>query len=150
MGGGGAVTRLRLSRVLAAAPERPAGYVEDVMSRGRVDGEWLELPDEAHAELRAKYRPVSTQPVIERPLPSSGRMVKNFAKAATGEAVARVLGKNVVSDEEIDRRLSICRACLPPDGWYRASDERCSHPDCGCWLRRKAAWRGQSCPIKKW
>lgn len=49
--------RLRLTAIEAKASERPAGYVEAVLSRGVIDGEFLEISPEALAELRDTYRP---------------------------------------------------------------------------------------------
>lgn len=38
------------------AAHRPAGYYEDVVSRGKVVGDQLELSPEAYADLVAKYQ----------------------------------------------------------------------------------------------
>lgn len=49
--------RLRIARIHEAARDRPAGYVEEVLSHGSsVDGEWLEISSEALGALRKKYR----------------------------------------------------------------------------------------------
>lgn len=56
--------RLRLADIEAKAAERPAGYVEDVISRGVVDGDFLEISSDALSELRAIYRPPSSKPNI--------------------------------------------------------------------------------------
>ena len=51
--------RLRIAKIREQEKDRPAGYFEEVISRGIVDGDWLEISTEAHAELREKYRPPS-------------------------------------------------------------------------------------------
>lgn len=44
--------RLRIAKIHEAAMSRPPNYVQSVLSRGVVDGEWLEISDEALADLR--------------------------------------------------------------------------------------------------
>jgi len=48
---------LRISKICDQAGDRPSGYLEDVLSSGTVDGDFLEISAEAHATLRTKYRP---------------------------------------------------------------------------------------------
>jgi hypothetical protein len=60
-----------LQAIHATATKRPPGYVEDVLSRGTVDGDKVALSDEAYAGLVAKYRPaVAPKSIKERPLPA--------------------------------------------------------------------------------
>jgi hypothetical protein len=64
--------KIRLESLEKVANSRPAGYVDDVLASGTVVSEWVEIPDEAYAELVAKYRgPSSVVPksTKERPLP---------------------------------------------------------------------------------
>lgn len=50
--------RIRLSLIRQAATNRPAGYEEDVISRGQiVGGEYLELSRENYQALLDRYRP---------------------------------------------------------------------------------------------
>ena len=61
-----------LQAIRNTATKRPPGYVEDVLSRGTVEGDKVTLSDEAYAELVAKYRgPSAVVPksIKERPLP---------------------------------------------------------------------------------
>lgn len=61
-----------LAAINRAAKSRPSGYVEDVLSRGTVDGDLVTLTDEAYALLVAKYRGASAvvpKSIKERPLP---------------------------------------------------------------------------------
>ena len=48
--------RIPLSHIYARAAERPAHYVEDVISRGTVDGNDLVIPDIEVLALLQKYR----------------------------------------------------------------------------------------------
>ena len=57
--------------------------------------------------------------------------------AATGQKV-------VASKEEIERRLSICKACE----FFEASPMKCRK--CGCFLNLKTRLETEHCPIAKW
>ncbi|HEX4000635.1 MAG TPA: hypothetical protein VHX65_18955 [Pirellulales bacterium] len=54
------------------------------------------------------------------------------------------------TQQQIDARLAICKACPLFDGAI------CRHADCGCRIRQqrsffnKLAWADQSCPLGKW
>lgn len=81
--------------------------------------------------------------------PSFVRQAKNFARAAGAVVSAVVHGESIsVSQEEQDRRLEICHACLPPEGFWDAAQGRCSK--CGCFGTWKTWLASQSCPIGKW
>jgi hypothetical protein len=63
---------LHVSSLSVTAERRPPGYVEDVLSRGTVEGDKVTLSDDAYAELVAKYRgPSAVVPksIKDRPLP---------------------------------------------------------------------------------
>lgn len=50
------------------------------------------------------------------------------------------------SDPEQEKRLNICKEC---DKYIdNGGDPRCS--ECGCFLKIKTSWAGESCPLKKW
>jgi hypothetical protein len=87
--------------------------------------------------------------VFEAAKPSSaapsGNLVANAAGAAFRLGKAAVLGHQIVSSkEEIDRRLSICRACE----FFQPSGMRCLK--CGCFLNLKTRLETEHCPIAKW
>jgi hypothetical protein len=50
-----------------------------------------------------------------------------------------------VDDEQYEERLKACEGCK---SYFR--DYICMHPACGCFLKVKARWRSQDCPIKRW
>jgi hypothetical protein len=129
--------KLRISKVYDAAPTRPSGYVEDVLSRGVVDGEWLTIPDEEYEDLKQKYRP-------QQELPSMGKMMLNAFHAAEDEVKARAKRMKPLDPEEIDRRYAICQTCE----FFIADQGRCSK--CGCFMKFKSQLRSQHCPEGKW
>lgn len=79
--------RLRLDEVKEKAKVRPAGYLEEVIGSGRIEGDWLELDDEVWRRLFRKYRGL-------------GDVV-----AAIAKPVAAVI------DKALGTGLSDCAAC---------------------------------------
>lgn len=68
-----------------------------------------------------------------------------------GQAAIRHLlnGRKKVSKEAYDRRLAICQA--PCEKWNRdVNSPRCLHKKCGCFLKTKAWWESETCPLGKW
>jgi len=71
-------------------------------------------------------------------LPSSAKIISNFVKAKIRDF------KNEHKRVNLDTylyRLSICRSCE-----YR-NEDRCTHPDCGCYLSEKAWYDSEQCPL---
>lgn len=94
--------------------------------------------DEVLARVAAKdprYRKLA-----DRPLPSLAAQALTFTRSAVRHVAC---GMPKASPEEQARRLEVCMGCDRHRG-----DGRCS--ECGCWTKRKAAWKGESCPIGKW
>ena len=75
--------------------------------------------------------------------PNLGQKAINFTKAAAKHVRD---GLVQVSDEQLEARLNICRSnqC----GFYQ--DEKCKHQGCGCFLKLKAKWRSETCPMDLW
>lgn len=81
-------------------------------------------------------------------MPGIGSLAKNLGKAVISVAKTAVTtGEIRVSAEEQNRRMEMCKACKT---WYREQSQRCSHPDCGCYMRVKTWLVAQHCPVKKW
>ena len=127
--------RLRIAKIHEAAMSRPPNYVQSVLSRGVVDGEWLEISDEALADLRQQFRP--TPP----PVPE---LAVNLARAAADEAKAIFSGALAVPYESVASRMETCRACEH----FIREQNRCAL--CGCFAELKARMRSQHCPVGKW
>jgi len=87
-------------------------------------------------------------------MPSLGKLAWNFM----GSMRRLVLeGAGHAPVEEVQRRLKICESC------ELRVDNRCSHPDCGCYLDMiplsvpliggapgRAQYENMDCPIGKW
>lgn len=108
--------RVRVKDVEAQAARRPAGYVADVLSRGRVADGWVEWEEDIWRELVERY--------ADHTLPDVGRMV-----AGLGWALARwaAAGFAVVSAEDYAARRAACRRCMH---WKAGLVGRCAI--CGC------------------
>jgi len=54
--------KILISEIKKKSSERPTGYFEDVISRGKIIGDYLELSPENYRLLLIKYRQTSNQP----------------------------------------------------------------------------------------
>jgi hypothetical protein len=104
-----------------------------------------ESPKRIHARCRGSSRkPFAKASIVK---PSLAMRAFNFTVAAIAH-VAR--GAPSCTQQQIDTRLAICRACPLFDGSI------CRHADCGCRIGQqrkflnKLAWADQSCPLGKW
>ena len=132
--------KVSLSKLQETAKDRPPDYLDAVISKGRLDGEVLDISSEALAELRAIYRPAKVEPALA----SIGTTIQSAASAVVAEASARLRGVAAVDAEEIARRLAICTT---PCEHYRPSDDRCAL--CTCFASFKTRLRSQTCPAGK-
>ena len=48
--------KIKLRDIQIKAKERPTGYLEDVLSKGKVIGDYLEISPENYLKLTSKYR----------------------------------------------------------------------------------------------
>ncbi len=145
-------------------------------SRSRNQYSYQESPDgmiviRQHQMGRSQHRsPEATQAEPHPPTlqpgegPGNVRRAANFASAAAAHAVN---GMPQASQEDVEARLAICRACplyrvLPPNKIPKSLAEldevgTCTHKSCGCYLHShptanpsKLRWADQKCPLNKW
>lgn len=76
-----------------------------------------------------------------KPLPSTLRQAGNLAKALIKH---KLDGSVKLNSDQINARLSICNQCE----WFRPEDDRCA--SCGCFVKEKATWRSEDCPVGNW
>jgi len=67
----------------------------------------------------------------------------NFAVAGTRHVAN---GMQSVSDKVYETRLEECRNCEFCDQQHMV----CLKPECGCFVKVKARWASESCPLGKW
>lgn len=127
--------RLRLEDIRLKAEIRGVGYFEDVVSRGAVDGEWLELSEEAYNDLLQKYR----QPprLIDQAASLVGA-VSRFARS----------GFTATPPEILAAREATCRACPEWEAKALKNTGRCRKCGCSTWAKLRMA--SESCPLGKW
>lgn len=150
--------KISLRALESYARIRPPGYRDDVLSRGKLVGDYVVMDDRAYEELLRKYRPQS-QRVLHGQTPGRGcgacgggtafpRTSDQVRNAA--QAVRRVIGavadgrKVKASPEQYRSRLDTCAACEH----YDARTRRCRR--CGCFTRFKALLATEHCPENKW
>lgn len=75
--------------------------------------------------------------------PSLAQKAANFAKASTKHISG---GLKKVTEETKNKRLAICNSCPFKVG----TEEKPTCNKCGCFLKIKAGWASESCPIGKW
>lgn len=157
-----AVIRTTLEQIALRAKERPKGYYEDVIARGRINGEWIEFDSATWEELKRKYRGEPPE------LPTLDVLARNFWRAVgwwivNGMPVTwpwqfrarlRQCQTNQCGDWMGDRVIARCAACGCTGLKLWLASERCPKgfwkavrgvPVAG-WLRgafRKVAGRGQ-------
>ena len=88
--------------------------------------------------LKSKNKPVENASP-----PSIVKQVSNFL-TSTVSHVAQ--GMPQTSDLEQEKRMAICRECDKYSD--NNGNPRCM--DCGCYLKIKTSWAGESCPQNKW
>lgn len=118
--------RIRLKAIQQKAEFRPRGYVNDCLTHGKVDGEYIEFTDDAWRWLCRKYRILDL---------TREDLAENYAEA-TRPAAAR--GFEIIPEEGYKARLAICDKCQP---------EHCAI--CAGQTVR-LYWRHARCPHVKW
>lgn len=132
--------RFGLHFIVDRVPERPAGYYQDVISRGIIIGEEIEFTEEAYNELCAKYgSPVEY---------SLQEIITNFAGTVLEWKKA---GCPTVSEETLKARADKCRGSVDRDPCihWRGSHLIARCDLCKC-TKLKLAMATTQCPIKNW
>ena len=116
------------------AKTRPPGYLEDLLTHARINGESVTLSDAAYAELRSRYSPTPALPAL------AGTAVRALTRFAAS-------GFRKASDSTLLARQSLCRTCPEWEHEGYAGLGRCRK--CGC-SGIKLTWASEQCPLDKW
>lgn len=95
-------------------------------------------------EVNINYIDLQEKEKAEQKFPTKIEMLRSFTSAVADEIRSFSKQEKLISQEEIDARLSICKSCE----FFRESSSRCVK--CGCFLKVKTMFKTQSCPIGKW
>ena len=77
--------------------------------------------------------------------PSLPKQAQTFVKTAVDVVKGFVTeGELLVTEEEKNARLEICKTC----SWFDANSIKCN--ECGCWLNQNASFSEAHCPIDLW
>lgn len=128
--------RIPLAHIAARAAHRPPGYQQDVISKGTIIGDALEISELALATLRIKYAEPTPLTVLE--------MTQNFVGAIGRWATA---GFPVATESQAKQRQAICAACPEWEMDARLGLGKCRA--CGC-AGFKAWLATERCPLSKW
>ena len=90
-------------------------------------------------------------------LPGKLQIAINAAGAVLRNGVVLFSGRELLVSADVEAaREAVCVGGngLPRCLWYRAIDQRCAHPDCGCFLKSRLLnkWKlkAERCPKGKW
>lgn len=141
--------KISIRQLKAKAAERPEGYVEEVLSKGIVSGDYLNISPEDYKALLSKYNPTGTMVTSSccgrATLPPMREQIMNASKAAVRVLGAAVTGGKIMATEEVVKaRQEICSKC---EFWIE-DRKRCTV--CGCRTDLKLKMATEACPKGKW
>ena len=154
--------KIRLNDLKEKAKNRPEGYLDDVLSRGTLEGDVFTIETPAYQALVEKYNPTALNPPVQSAgccggkaspsaplkrlqMPSVGVQMQNAAGAVGRTLKAAVMGERVKAPEDVIKsRQDICAGCEFLD----KEKNKCSK--CGCYYKVKITLAQEKCPIDKW
>lgn len=102
----------------------------------------IPTPAQMHQEIKAITQQLEIKP-IELKAPPIAQRVANLGQSIVRNAKAVLRGQPLKeTDEEAQRRLSVCRACPK----FMQPYQICSI--CGCFMKAKTYLRAEKCPDK--
>jgi len=134
--------KISLFSIRENSKNRLDGYIEEVMKRGVVDGDFITLSEEDFQYIRKTFSKESTN---EIKLPKIATMAKT---AITSTAHWLSSGARKASDEVIQKRLSECKGCEFWNSSAFNNTGRCMKCGCSTWV--KLRMDTEKCPIGRW
>lgn len=134
--------KIKIDKIKEKSKIRPIGYFEDVISHGRINGEYIEFDDDDYKLLVKKYNSESW--IISEPKITD--LLNNFSNAVSRWAAS---GFAISREEEFNSRYKICSNCEFWDAKARFELGKCNHKKCGC-TKFKLWLKTEKCPIDKW
>jgi hypothetical protein len=134
--------KISLFSIQANSKNRLDGYIDEVMKRGTVDGDFITLSEEDFQYIRNNF---SKKDTVEIRLPKITTMAKT-AITSTANWISN--GAKKVSDEVIQERLLACKGCEFWNSGAFNNTGRCMKCGCSTWV--KLRMDTEKCPIGKW
>ena len=102
--------KLRLYDIKEVSKNRAPGYEEAVLSKGKIDGEFLYLHVKDFAELRATYPPIKPE---GRPCCKGLGDLVAIPAQAIARSIDRVVGTNIQNCEKCKKRQAFLNKVIP-------------------------------------
>jgi hypothetical protein len=102
----------------------------------------------AHVRARSELGPIDRASVATMPPLGPPGLLSKVVNRIEADIRHVASGMRHVDEPTLAVRLGKCRAC--PGGYWRASDQTCQHPRCGCAMAVKATRADAACPIGEW
>ena len=134
--------KIKIEKIKEKSKYRPSGYLEDVMSYGKINGEFIEISKNDYEFLVDKYNNDSQN----IPEPSKHDLISNFSVAVSKWIAA---GFPILKENDFKERFKICSNCEFWNSSARFNLGKCNHNKCGC-TKFKLWMETESCPIGKW
>lgn len=134
------IRRFNINELKASAKVRPVGYVDFILTHGKINGDFVILFDAPLAEFNEKF--TQTDHHQTPPIPTLAGLAHNFTAAMSAWSKA---GFEIVEREEYERRHATCLTCefWQPDAMLGIGKCR----KCGC-SKIKLWLKGVKCPDK--
>ena len=134
--------KVKIEKIKERSKDRPSGYFEEVISYGKINGEFIELNEIDYEFLVKKYN----NNAKDIPEPNAIDLLSNFSTAVSKWVLA---GFPVLSEKEFNKRFEFCSNCKFWDSSVRFNLGKCKHNKCGC-TKFKLWLKTEKCPIEKW
>lgn len=135
--------RVALKSIHAAVKNRPAGYLEHVLSVGTLEGgSHVLFEPSVYKSLKDRYSPGHDGTRVPP------TMSQKVAAVIHSMAIWAKRGFKVVTKEVLEQRTAICHSCelWDPNGF--AGTGSCRR--CGCSTKSKLVLAHEKCPVGKW
>jgi len=146
--------KIALAEIKKAIPNRKAGYEEEIMKCGSVEGDHIALSWNDFSRIKKHYALAGqeinqTQNELEdehkKDSPSIGEMAQTAASSLSRWMRS---GVKVVDEPTLESRLNECKACEFWNSKGFRGPGRCMKCGCSTWAKLRMAT--EKCPIGKW
>jgi hypothetical protein len=132
-------TKTPANRIWDSSPcVRSAGPTRALVLKAPPRDQAPKRPPKDRTGIKREYRPAAGAK-----LPGVFQQGRNFVKAYAKRVKT---GSKNVDSATYEQRMLTCEAC---PSQLRIGN-KCSHPECGCFLAVKLTWQSESCPMGHW